>query len=156
MAELDSSVPVSDFQTLETDLSRILAYPRLRAVLLGIFAGFALLLASIGLYGVLAQGVAQRNREVGIRMALGAQKREVLTLVLKQGVALALAGILAGLAASWLLTRLIAVFLYGVKPADPWMLAAASIALLLIAAVSTYLPARRAASIDPATVLRYE
>ena len=156
IAAMDSSIPVSELRSLNADLSRILAYPRLRAVLIGIFAGFAMLLASIGLYGVIAQFAAQRNREVGIRMALGAQKRDVLALVLRQGIGLAIGGIVAGLTASWLLMRLIAVFLYGVKPADPWMLAGASIALLLIAGLSTYLPARRAANVDPARILRYE
>ncbi len=89
-------------------------------------------------------------------MALGAQKSDVLALVLRQGIGLAIGGIVAGLAVSWLLMRMIAVFLYGVKPADPWMLAGASITLLLIAGLSTYLPARRATNVDPARVLRYE
>ncbi len=156
IAALDPTVPVSDVETLGLRISRILAYPRFRAALLGTFAGFALLLASVGLYGVLAQLVAQRTQEIGVRMALGAQRRDVLGLIVRQGTLLAVGGIGAGLVVSWLLTQLLVSLLYGVKPTDPWTLAAVSLLLLLVALFATYIPARRAAKVDPVVALRYE
>ena len=156
ISELDRSVPVGEVETLNERLSRILAYPRFRASILGIFAGLALLLAGVGLYGVLSQWIAQRTQEFGIRMALGAQKRDVLTLVLRQGMAWTGAGLAAGLAAALCLTRFLSSLLYGVKATDPWTLASVSLLLLFVALGAIYLPARRAAKVDPMVTLRYE
>ncbi|MGA8028479.1 MAG: FtsX-like permease family protein [Bryobacteraceae bacterium] len=153
---LDPTVPVGEMQTMNERLSQTLAYPRFRAVILGTFAGLALLLAVVGLYGVLSQLIAQRTREFGVRMALGAGKRDVLMLVIKQGMLLTGAGLIAGLAIAWCLTRFLSSLLYGVKATDPWTLAGVSLLLVGVSFLATYLPARRAAQTDPMAALRYE
>jgi len=156
IAALDPSVPLGELQTMDERLSRALAYPRFRAVVLGLFAGLALLLAAVGLYGVLSQSTAQRTQEFGIRMALGAQKRDVLALVLRQGLVLIGAGLAAGLAATLCLTQFLSSLLYDVKATSPWILAGVSLLLIFVALLATYFPARRAAKADPTAVLRYE
>ena len=123
VARLDRDVPVSDLQTMEARLAKTLAYPAFRARLLGGFAGLALLLAVAGLYGVLSQLVAQRTQEIGIRVALGAQRSAVLALVAKQGALLAGTGLVAGVAIALWLGRFLRSMLYGIRPADPTMLA---------------------------------
>jgi ABC-type antimicrobial peptide transport system permease subunit len=156
VSRLDPNVPVSDVQTMRHRLSRHLAYPQFRARMLTGFAIVALLLAVVGLYAVLSQLVAQRTQEIGIRMALGASRAAVLTLVVKEGMLLAICGVGFGLLAAAWLTRFIGAMLYGVVPADPMTLAPVSVALMLAALVATYLPARRAAWIDPIVALRSE
>jgi len=156
ISELDRSVPVGEVEALDERLSRTLAYPRFRALVLGTFAGIALLLAGVGLYAVLSQGIAQRTQEFGIRMALGAQKRDILLLVLRQGMAWTGIGIGAGLIGALCLTRFLSGLLYGVKATDPWTLAGVSALLVSVALLAAYLPARRAASVDPTVTLRYE
>ena len=156
IAELDRNVPVGEVETLDERLSRTLAYPRFRALVLGMFAGIALLLAGVGLYGVLSQGIVQRTQEFGVRMALGAQKRDVLLLVLWQGMTWTGVGLAAGLIATLCLTKFLSSLLYGVKATDPWILAGVSVLLILVALLATYLPARRAAGVDPMTALRVE
>jgi putative ABC transport system permease protein len=156
VAAIDPSVPVGEVVSMKQQLSKRLSYPSFRTVVLGAFAGLALLLATVGLYGVLSQSIAQRTREFGIRMALGAQKQDVLALIIRQGMLLTLAGIAAGLAVALALTRFLSAFLYGIKPTDPRTMAGVSLLLLLVSFLATYIPARRAARVDPMTALRYE
>lgn len=156
VAAIDPSVPVGQAITMNQQLSKRLAYPRFRAIVLGAFAALALLLAVVGLYGVLSQSIAQRTREFGIRMALGAQRGDVLALVIRQGMLLTIAGLAAGLAAALVLTRFLSAFLFGIKPTDPWTMAAVSLLLLLVAFLAIWIPARRAAKTDPMTTLRNE
>jgi len=156
IAAIDSTVPVGQVERLDQRVSKLLAYPRFRASLLGAFAALALLLATIGLYGVLSHLTAQRTQEFGVRMALGAQKKQVLSLVIRQGLLLTGVGILAGVLLALSLTRLLSGLLYDLKPTDPWTLAGFSFLLLLTSFAATYLPARRAAKIDPIVALRYE
>ncbi len=156
-ARLDPSVAVDDAQTMQQLLDhQFLAYPRFRAQLLGTFAGLALLLAAVGLYGVLAQLVAQRTKEIGVRMALGARSTDVLAAMLREGMLLAGAGVVFGLGAAWLLTRFLTALLYGVQATDPLILAGVSAVLLLVSLLAVYVPARRASSVDPMVALRYE
>ena len=137
-------------------VGRLEAGPRFNAALLGIFAAIGILLAAIGTYGVLAFLVAQRTREIGIRMALGAHPRDVMKLILAQGTKLALAGLIIGIASAFALTRLMTSLLFEVKATDPANFAAVAILLLLVALLACYIPARRAMKVDPMVALRYE
>jgi putative ABC transport system permease protein len=137
-------------------VSESLARKRFSMLLLAVFASFALVLATIGIYGVMAYLVNQGTREIGIRMALGASQRNVLSLVVRQGMALAVSGVMIGLAAARLLTRLIRSLLFGVEATDPITFAAISFLLLLIALLVSYIPAQRAARVDPMVSLRSE
>jgi putative ABC transport system permease protein len=141
---------------MDSILAQSLAQPRLASLLLGIFAGLALLLAAVGIYGVIAYNVGQRTREIGIRMALGAQNSNVLGLVLKHGMSLGLIGLGMGLAASLALTRFLKGLLFGVSPTDPLTLLVVAILLALVASVACYVPARRAMAVDPIVALRCE
>jgi predicted permease len=156
IAIFDNTVPVGEVQTMNDRLSKALAYPHLRAIILAAFAGLALLLAAIGLYAVLSQLIAQRTREFGVRMALGAQRSELLKLVIREGMALTLAGLAAGLLIAVSLAGLLGSLLYGVKATDPLTLALVSLLLVLVTLLATYIPARRAARVDPMVALRYE
>jgi ABC-type antimicrobial peptide transport system permease subunit len=129
---------------------------QLNTLLMTIFGCSALLLAAIGIYGLIAYSVQQRTQEIGIRMALGAEANNVRNMVIVQGMRLTLIGVIIGMAASFGLTRLIASFLYGVKPWDPLVFASVPLALGVIALLAVYLPARRATGIDPIVALRYE
>jgi ABC-type antimicrobial peptide transport system permease subunit len=124
--------------------------------LLSFFAGLALLLAAIGLYGLLAYTVVQRMREIGVRVALGAQPRQVLGATMREGLRLVLAGLIAGAAGAWALTRVMRKLLYGVEATDPAMFVAAAILLVAVGLLACYVPARRAAKIDPMVALRYD
>ena len=126
------------------------------ATLLGIFAGVAVVLAAIGLYGVTTYAVAQRTREIGIRMALGAQRVEVLTLVLGQNLTWIVAGVVLGLGGAVLMTRYLRGLLYGLTPLDPSTFAAAAVTFAVVALVASYVPARRATQVDPVVALRSE
>jgi putative ABC transport system permease protein len=150
------NLPVPVIRTMDSVVSATLAQPRLQTALLGLFAGAALLLAAIGLYGVLAYTVAQRRQEIGIRMALGAQKRDVLKLVLIQGMALALVGAGLGLAGALILTRLVRSLLYGVSSTDPITFSVVLVLLLIVALLACWVPALRAARLNPTEALRYE
>jgi putative ABC transport system permease protein len=156
IAQLDTNVPTSEVQTIQERLSRALSYPHLRAVLLTAFAGLALLLAAVGLYAVLAQLIAQRTQEFGVRRALGAQGSDLLKLVIREGLALTCAGLAVGLLIATSFSRLLTSFLYGVKATDPLTLAGVSLLLILIALLATSIPARRASRVDPLVALRYE
>lgn len=154
--DVDSNVPIGDPQTLQQRFSKVLAYPRFRALLLGAFAGLALLLACVGLYGVLAQFVAQRTQEIGIRMALGAQRADVLLLILREGMTLVALGIAGGLLAARFLQRFIRTLLYGQEMNDVTTLMAVSGLLFISALLAVYIPARRATRLNPTVTLRYE
>ena len=156
IARLDPALAVSEMATMEQRLADTVAPQRFSAVLLGAFAAGGLLLAAIGLYGVLASAVAQRTREIGVRIALGAGRRTVLGLVLRQGMALVGAGLVLGLAAAAAATRVMAAQLYGTTPLDPWAFGAVPLLLALVAAVACWLPARRAAGVDPVVALKQE
>ncbi|HEU4388700.1 MAG TPA: FtsX-like permease family protein, partial [Blastocatellia bacterium] len=136
--------------------SRSLRRPRFNAALIGAFAGTAILLAGIGLYGVISYGVAHRRREIGLRMALGADRRSVLLLVLKQGVILALAGLGVGLGAAIILTRFLSSMLYQVAAVDAATFGAVSLLLFAVALGASYLPGLRATRVDPMASLRCE
>ena len=156
VSDLDSNVPVSDIKTMDERVSDFLSYPRFRATLLGLFAAVALALAAIGIYGVLSQSVLQRTQEIGIRVALGAQRRDILGLVLRQGMTLVIAGVSLGVVASVLLMRLISSLLYNTSPTDPMTLAINSALLLGVALLACYIPAKRATTVDPMVALRRE
>jgi putative ABC transport system permease protein len=137
-------------------LFETIARPRLQTGLLGMFAGLALLLATVGLYGVLAFGVSRRTREIGIRIALGAQSGKVLAMIIRQGMTLALIGAAAGIIAALAFTRLMRGLLYGVSPLDPLTFMSALLVLGLSALVACWIPARRASKVDPMVALREE
>ncbi|MGH9865444.1 MAG: FtsX-like permease family protein, partial [Candidatus Acidiferrales bacterium] len=153
---LDSQIPLSNVQSMDELLAASLAEQRFNMILLGAFAGLALVLAAVGIYGVMAYTVSQRTHEIGIRMALGAQRGDVLRQVVGQGAKLALAGIVIGLAGAVVLTRLMASLLFDVKPTDPLTFAGVAIVLAIVALAACYIPARRAMRVDPMTALRYE
>jgi predicted permease len=153
---VDADEPVVDVQTMDAVVDQSIAQNRLNMILLSAFAGLALLLASIGIYGVQAHAVRHRTREVGIRVAMGAQPVEVFRLIIGQGLRLATTGIVIGLAASFGLTRLMASQLYGLSATDPWTFIGVSVVLLTVALTACFIPARRATRIDPVVALRYE
>jgi len=155
-ASIDSGVAIGDVRTMRQRLAVYLAYPRFRAVVFGGFAAFALLLAVVGLHGVLGQLVSQRTQEIGVRMALGARPADVARMIAGQGGAPVLAGLAIGIGCALSLGRYLASMLYEVKPQDPVTLACVSVTLLAAAAVAMALPARRAARTDPMTALRQE
>jgi putative ABC transport system permease protein len=134
----------------------LIADRRFTLILVGVFAALALILASIGIYGVISYSVAQRTREIGIRMALGASQRQVLQMVVGGGAKLAALGIVIGAAGALGLTQFIRSFLYGVSPSDPLTFAGISLILGSVALLASYVPARRAMKVDPNTALRYE
>ncbi len=154
--KLDPNLPVLAAQTLSERVENSLGGERRQATLLGSGGVLALILAAIGLYGVMSYSVAQRTREIGIRMALGAGRGNVMGLVLKQGVTLVSAGVVLGLGAAFGITRLLASLLFGVSAIDPVTFAGTSALLLVVALLASYIPARRATKVDPIIALRYE
>jgi predicted permease len=154
--DLDRDLPMYRVLTMEQRVAESLGRRRFATLLLGLFAAFALALATIGIYGVMAYLVNQGTREIGIRMALGASRRGILTLVVKQGMALAGGGIGLGLVAAFPLARLVRRMLFGVQATDPLTFAAIALLLALVALLASYIPARRAAGIDPMISLRCE
>jgi putative ABC transport system permease protein len=153
---IDKDQPVFDVKTMQEVRSTSVAVYSFSSVMLGIFAFVALLLASIGIYGVMAFAVTQRTQEIGIRIALGARSVDVLKLVVKHGMKLALLGMVIGLAGSWAVTRFIEKLLVGVEATDLLTFSVVSVCLLVAAFVACYLPARRATKVDPLVALRYE
>jgi putative ABC transport system permease protein len=151
---IDKNVPVYAVSTLEDYVSKSEAQPRFQALLLTCFAGIALLLSAIGLYGMLSYVVAQRSFEIGLRMAIGAQRGDVLGMILRRGLTLTCAGLVAGLAGAAVLTSFLAHLLYGVKPLDPLTFTAVSLILLAVSALASFVPALRAAQLDPVQTLR--
>src|SRR6266404_2617248 len=156
LSEIDPNQPVTNIMTLEDVLSASLGDYRFYMELLGIFAGVAVLLAAVGIYGVMSYSVSERTHEIGIRMALGACQTDVLGLVARLGLKLTAIGLAIGVALALGVTRLISTFLYGVKPSDPLTYVAVALALGAIALLACYIPARRAVKVDPLVALRYE
>jgi putative ABC transport system permease protein len=153
---VDAEMPVYNVRTAEALLSRSVAQPRFRALLLGLFAALAAVLAAVGIAGVVSWSVTQRTREIGIRMALGAQPRDVLRLVLGQGMGAVLVGVVVGLAGALALTRVLEGLLFGLTTTDPVTFAGGVGALTATALLASYLPTRRALRVDPAVALRNE
>jgi putative ABC transport system permease protein len=151
---LDKDQPVSEIRTMEWYLADSMAQRRFNMLLLGAFAGLALVLAAVGIYGVIAYTVEQRTHEMGIRIALGAKGGDILKLVFANAMVTTLAGIVIGLAAAFGLTRLLQGLLYQVTATDPFVFAVIPILLLAVAVIATYIPARRAMKVDPITALR--
>ncbi len=155
-AAVDRDQPITGIQTLDSSLSDSVAQQRLSAFLLGIFAAIAMILAAVGIYGVTSYSIAQRTQEIGIRIALGAQARDVFLLVLKFGARLAGLGVIAGIGAAIALTRLMQNLLFNVSPTDPITLGSVSLTLAGVALLACYIPARRATKVDPVVALRSE
>jgi predicted permease len=154
--QLDPALPIVDFRTMQQLVTNAAARPRFSTLLLGLFAAASLLLTIVGLYGVVAYGVNQRTREIGIRMALGAQQTNVLVLVIRQGMQPALIGLGIGIAGAFALMRLLASQLYEIKPTDPATFTIVAFVILFVSLVACYIPARRAAKIQPMIALHYE
>jgi predicted permease len=156
MLRLDASLPVTNVRSMEEIVAGSLASNRLNMTLLGLFGAIGLILAAVGVYGVMAYAVAQRTHEIGIRMALGAQRRDVLKLVVGQGMLLAVIGVAIGLGLAYGLTRFLVNFLFGVSATDPATFGMIVLLLVGVALMACYLPARRAMKVDPMVALRYE
>jgi ABC-type antimicrobial peptide transport system permease subunit len=154
-----SDQPIYNVHTINQIVSESMSSRRFPMILLGVFAGLALLLASIGIYGVISYSVVQRVHEIGIRMALGAERRDVFRMVIGQGLRLAMAGVAIGAATALILARLLSSFshlLFGVRANDPATFVAVSVILTAVAIVACYIPARRAMRVDPMVALRHE
>jgi ABC-type antimicrobial peptide transport system permease subunit len=156
--EMDQQLPLIQPQTMEhfTSQTPAVFLRRYPSYLIGSFAGLALILATIGLYGLISFTVVQRTREIGIRMALGAQQRDILEMVMRQGISAVLVGVAIGVVAALALTRLMASLLFGVKPTDATTFAGVAVLLTCVAAAASYIPARRAMRTDPLEALRHE
>ena len=154
--KLDPELPIAQISTLEQRLAGAIAQPKFRTALIALFAVVALILACVGIYGVMSYSVTQRTHEIGIRMALGAQAGDVLKMVIRQGLTVVATGVVIGLAASFALTRLMSSLLFEVKATDPQTFVTTALLLGLTALVACYIPARRATKVDPMVALRYE
>jgi putative ABC transport system permease protein len=153
---VDPDQAVSDIQSMEAVFSASVSSPRFQAVLLLVFAGLAIALAMIGVYGIVSYSISQRTNEIGIRVALGARSADVVGLVLREALALAAIALMFGLAGSLALSRVLQSLLFEVTPTDPITLATVCFVVLVVSALAAVLPARRAARIDPIVALRYE
>ena len=156
LASVDPSLPIGIPETLNEEVHNSISGDRETAVIASLFGAAAALLVCLGIFGLLSYSVAQRQREIGIRMALGAEKKDVLKMVIGQGLKLALIGVAIGIVGALALTRFLASLLYGVKPTDPLTFIAVSVILITVALLACYIPARRAAKVDPMVALRYE
>jgi ABC-type antimicrobial peptide transport system permease subunit len=153
---VNPELPVFGAQTLDEMVSASLSQRRFAMEMVGLFALTALLLAGLGIYGVISFIVSERTHEIGIRLALGAQRRNILRMVLRQGLTLAVAGAAVGFVCALIVSHLMADLLYGVRPTDPVTFAAVALLLIGVAALACYIPARRAIQVDPLVALRYE
>jgi putative ABC transport system permease protein len=156
LKKLDPDLPVTNIATMEERLSNAVAQPRFRTTLIGLFAIVALILACVGIYGVISYSVAQRTHEIGIRMALGARAADVLGMVVRQAIVMAGIGVVLGLSISFALTSLMEKLLFGVAPRDPLTFMATAVLLGATAIFASYIPARRASRVDPLIALRSE
>jgi putative ABC transport system permease protein len=154
--QLDKDQAISDVKTLEQIKTESMANNKLNSIMLAGFATVALLLSAVGIYGVISYSVVQRTQEIGIRSALGASTRNVLTLILRSGMLLTVTGLLIGIAGSLALTHMLSALLFGVTARDPITMATTTVVLAAVALVASYVPARRAARVDPMICLRYE
>jgi putative ABC transport system permease protein len=153
---IDPDQPIAALRTMNEWVNRSTSTPRYRTTLLTLFAAIAMILAATGIYGVMSYSVAQRTHEIGIRMALGARQRDVLNLVVRQGMVLVVIGLAIGLLGAFALTRVMATLLFGVTAKDPITFVAVAGLLSVVALIACYIPARRATKVDPLTALRYE
>ena len=156
VASIDPNQPIYNIRTMDEIRGESVAPQRLNLTLLSIFAGIALVLAIVGIYGVMSYSVTQRTHEIGIRMAIGAQPRDVFRMVIGHGMTLTIIGIAFGLVGAFALTRLMTTMLFGVKPTDPATFASIAVMLTGVALVACYIPGRRATKVDPVVSLRYE
>jgi putative ABC transport system permease protein len=153
---LDRNLPISQVLTMDAVVADANAQPRFEMLLLGIFAVVALVMAAVGIYGVMSYSVSRRTHEIGIRISLGASRNDVFRLVVRQGMVLALVGLAAGIAGALLLSRLMVKVLYGVRPIDPITFAGVTLLLTVVALAANYIPARRAMQVDPIAALRHD
>ena len=153
---IDADQPIAEVRTMEQRIAESLSSRRFNMLLLGLFAALALVLASVGIYGLVAYSVTQRTHEIGVRVALGAQKGDVLALIVGEGMTLALLGVGIGLAGALALTRMMSGLLFAVSPTDPATFATITVILALVALAASYVPARRAARVNPLAALRSE
>jgi ABC-type antimicrobial peptide transport system permease subunit len=153
---VDRQIPITDILSMEDLMAVSLAQQRFNMLLLALFSVLALILAAVGIYGLMAYAVSQRTHEIGVRLAIGAQRRDVLRLVLRDGAKLTLLGIAVGIIAALALTRLMASLLFEVTPTDPATFAAVALLLAVVALAACYIPARRATRVDPMVALRYD
>jgi ABC-type antimicrobial peptide transport system permease subunit len=156
MHELDPALTAYDVRTMSDRMSGSMARQRFAMTMLGVFAGFALLLAIVGVYGVMSHLVAQGAHDIGVRMALGAERASILRMIMRQGLELTIAGSIAGLAGALVLTRVMASLLFGVSTTDIVTFATIPLLLILTAMIASYVPARRATRVDPVVALRDE
>jgi ABC-type antimicrobial peptide transport system permease subunit len=154
--DLDPELPILRMRTMDQIISNSVAHPRFLMTLLGVFAGVALFLGCIGIYGVISYAVAQRTNEIGVRMALGAEGADVVRMVVRQGMILSLIGVAVGLAGALVATRVMEGILFNVSTRDPWAFGTVSLIVIAVALLASYLPARRASRVDPMLALRSE
>jgi putative ABC transport system permease protein len=153
---VDKDTPITAVATMDQIVAESVAAPRYQTMLLAAFGALGLLLAMVGIYGVISHGVSQRTHEIGVRMALGAARGDVLRMVMREGMLLALGGIVVGVAGALGLTRFLQSLLFEVKPTDPATFVGVAVALMLVAMAACYVPARRAMRVDPMVALRHE
>jgi putative ABC transport system permease protein len=156
LASIDRNQPISSISTMDQLVQKSVGSRRVTLILLGAFSALALVLAGIGIYGVISYSVAQRTKEIGIRMALGAGHQDVIRMILLQGARIASAGLIIGMLAAFGLTRYLATLLFSVSPGDPSTFAMVALVLALMALLGCYIPARRTLRVDAMTALRYE